>query len=37
MGYTTDFYGQFKLNKKLDDVTYTLLQGLGTTRRITIK
>lgn len=34
MGYTTDFNGQFTLNKKLDDETYDLLIGLNETRRM---
>ncbi len=34
MGYTTDFIGKFKLNKKLDDETYNLLLGLSSTRRM---
>ena len=34
MGYTTDFSGKFKINKKVDDATYTLLVGLSTTRRM---
>ena len=34
MGYTTEFFGEFKLNKKLDDETYKLLKGLSTTRRM---
>lgn len=34
MGYTTDFEGRFKFDKKLDDATYNLLQGLSETRRM---
>jgi len=34
MGYTTDFEGQFDLDKKLDDETYNLLKGLNMTRRM---
>lgn len=34
MGYTTDFSGHFKFNKKLDTDTMTLLTGLATTRRM---
>ena len=34
MGYTTDFYGQFNINKPLDDETYDLLVGLNETRRM---
>lgn len=34
MGYTTDFEGRFKLNKPLDDETFTFLQKLATTRRM---
>ena len=34
MGYSTDFYGEFTLNKKLDDNTYKLLKGLSETRRM---
>lgn len=34
MGYTTDFDGIFKLNKKLDDETYSFLKKLATTRRM---
>lgn len=34
MGYTTEFNGGFKLNKKLDDDTFNLLVGLATTRRM---
>lgn len=34
MGYSTDFYGQFKLNKKLDNKTYEFLTKLATTRRM---
>jgi hypothetical protein len=34
MGYTTDFTGNFKINKKLDKQTYDLLTDLATTRRM---
>jgi len=34
MGYTTNFDGQFDLNKKLDDETFNLLNGLAKTRRM---
>lgn len=34
MGYTTEFYGQFRFNKPLDDDTYNLLIGLASTRRM---
>lgn len=34
MGYTTEFEGQFDLNKKLDDETYEFLNKLATTRRM---
>lgn len=34
MGYTTDFQGEFKINKKVDEATYDLLIGLATTRRM---
>ena len=34
MGYTTDFGGQFTLNRKLDLETFNLLKGLNTTRRM---
>lgn len=34
MGYTTDFAGQFNIDKKLDSDTHTLLKGLATTRRM---
>ena len=34
MGYTTDFHGEFKLNKKLDDDTRTFLVKLSETRRM---
>lgn len=34
MGYTTDFEGEFELNKKLDDETFKLLKGLNKTRRM---
>ena len=34
MGYTTDFAGQFDLDRKLDPETHALLKGLATTRRM---
>ena len=34
MGYTTEFRGQFNLNKELDDDTFNLLTGLAGTRRM---
>jgi hypothetical protein len=34
MGYTTEFTGTFKLNKKLDEETHRLLVGLSETRRV---
>lgn len=34
MGYTTDFEGQFNLNKKLDEATHKLLKGIAETRRM---
>lgn len=34
MGYTTDFYGVFKLNKTLDDETKVFLKKLSHTRRV---
>jgi hypothetical protein len=34
MGYTTEFRGQWVLNKKLDDDTFNLLVGLASTRRM---
>lgn len=34
MGYTTDFIGRFKLDRKLDDETLKLLKGLANTRRM---
>lgn len=34
MGYTTDFEGRFKLNKKLDDDTYNFLTKFNETRRM---
>jgi hypothetical protein len=34
MGYTTDFEGSFKLNKKLDDDTLLYLQKFNETRRM---
>lgn len=37
MGYTTDFNGQWVLNKPLDSDTHSLLDGLATTRRMARK
>ncbi len=34
MGYSTDFTGEFVINKIIDDDTYRLLKGLATTRRM---
>jgi len=34
MGYTTDFEGEFKVNKRVDKKTYDLLVGLASTRRM---
>ena len=34
MGYTTEFKGKFKLNKPLDEETYTFLVKLSETRRV---
>ena len=34
MGYTTDFTGSFMIQPHLDEATYQLLYGLGTTRRM---
>lgn len=34
MGYTTEFEGKFKLNKKLDEETYQFLVKLNETRRM---
>ena len=34
MGYTTDFEGEFILNRPVDGETYNLLVGLATTRRM---
>jgi len=34
MGYTTDFWGEFTINKPVDDETYALLEGLNRTRRM---
>ena len=34
MGYTTDFEGEFKVDKPVDEDTYKLLRGLQETRRI---
>lgn len=34
MGYTTDFRGSFKINKPLDDETFSLINGLASTRRM---
>lgn len=37
MGYTTEFRGQFSLDKKLDTETYNLLKKLSETRRMARK
>lgn len=37
MGYTTQFKGEFNLNKKLDDVTFNFLKKLNETRRMARK
>lgn len=34
MGYTTEFRGQFKVDRPVDDETYNLLVGLASTRRM---
>ncbi|MGR3303649.1 MAG: hypothetical protein ACUZ8I_14285 [Candidatus Scalindua sp.] len=34
MGYSTDFTGEFTIDKPVDDDTYRLLKGLATTRRM---
>jgi hypothetical protein len=34
MGYSTDFDGKFTINKKLDEKTLELLNGLASTRRV---
>ena len=34
MGYTTNFYGEFKLNTTLDKNTADLIKGIATTRRM---
>ena len=34
MGYTTNFSGDFSVDKPLDDATYALLKGLASTRRM---
>lgn len=34
MGYTTDFNGKFVIDKKLDDKTKNLINGLSNTRRV---
>ena len=34
MGYTTDFWGDFTIDKELDDETYKLMNGLNETRRM---
>ena len=34
MGYTTDFSGQFTIDRPVDQATYDLLYGLATTRRM---
>ena len=37
MGYSTEFNGEFKINKPLDAATYKLLKGLNETRRMARK
>lgn len=37
MGYSTDFWGQFNLNKQLDPATHELLKKLAETRRMARK
>jgi hypothetical protein len=37
MGYTTDFRGEFKIDKEVDEETYKLLDGLNKTRRMARK
>lgn len=37
MGYTTDFSGEFKIDKEVDEETYKLLDGLNKTRRMARK
>jgi hypothetical protein len=34
MGYTTDFYGNFTIDRPLDDETYELIKGICSTRRM---
>mgnify|MGYP001081153724 FL=1 len=34
MGYSTDFWDEFTIDKPLDDETYALLEGLSQTRRM---
>ena len=34
MGYTTEFQGKFKLNKRLDEKTHEFLVNLSSTRRM---
>ena len=34
MGYTTDFTGSIKINKKVDESTKEFLRGLSSTRRM---
>jgi len=34
MGYSTNFYGEFKIDRPVNDETYTLLEGLNKTRRM---
>ena len=34
MGYTTQFHGYFQIDKKLDDDTFNLINGLAKTRRM---
>lgn len=34
MGYTTDFRGEFKVDRPLDDETFNLINGIASTRRM---
>ena len=34
MGYTTDFLGEFELDKQLDPIVGNLINGLANTRRV---
>jgi hypothetical protein len=34
MGYTTEFSGSFQIDKKLDEDTFELINGLAQTRRM---